>query len=471
MRLDVYEKYLLFFICFFGIFLRYVNHSYDNLWYDEIISFWAANPDFSFQETLNQNKLIEVNSVTYNLILKYFFLIFGYSTENGRLISVICGSCSILTVGYLCRMLEKNRIYLFAIFLTSFNIYLISYSQEMRVYSMLFLFASLNIIFFLKIIDKNSIILSLGFAFSSIILSSLHPFSLIIFLSYTLYLWLIFLNHKKIYKYLSLIIFLIFIFAILIYLNNFLLTTDAQEEYFWMRNPDLGFFSNYYFSNFFGSRLLGLIFLTVLIFLIYNHYKKKINLSHIDLFLIIIFLSYFLPIVFGYIFKPILTSRYIIFVLIPITLLISILINHLHMKKKIFILSLLILLTIGNHFTEQTFKQFFENRIVSKPEYSKALKYINNSNDKLYFLKVTKMKNEQATINAINNYINYISVQNNLDVKFVSLKDNTNNPKIIWHICLQDINEKKCSINIKKPFNILAIKNFNNIELKLIKLL
>ena len=470
MRLDVYEKYLLFFICFFGILLRYVNHSYDNLWYDEIISFWVANPDFSFQETLNQNRLIEDNSVTYNLILKYFFLVFGYSAENGRLISVVCGSCSILTVGYLCRMLSKDRIYLFAIFLTSFNIYLISYSQEIRVYSMLFLFASLNLIFFFKIINKNSIILSLGFAFSSIILSSLHPFSLIIFLSYALYLGLIFLNHKKIYKYLSLIIFLIFIFAIFIYLNNFLLTTNTQEEYFWRSNPDLGFYSNYYFSSFFGSRLLGIIFLTILIFLILNHYKKKINLSHIDLFLIIIFLSYFLPIVFGYMFKPILISRYIIFVLIPITLLISILINQLHNKKKFFLLSLLILLTIGNHFTEQTFKQFFENRMVSKPEYSKALKYINNSNDKLYFLKVTKMKNEQATINAINNYINYISVQNNLDVKFVPLKDN-NNPKIIWHICPQDINEKKCSINIKKPFNILAIKNFNNIELKLIKLL
>jgi len=470
MKLDVYEKYLLFFICFFGILLRYVNHSYDNLWYDEIISFWVANPDFPFQETLNQNRLIEDNSVTYNLILKYFFLVFGYSAENGRLISVVCGSCSILTVGYLCKILSKDRIYLFAIFLTSFNIYLISYSQEIRVYSMLFLFASLNLIFFFKIINKNSIILSLGFAFSSIILSSLHPFSLIIFLSYALYLGLIFLNHKKIYKYLSLIIFLIFIFAIFVYLNNFLLTTDTQEEYFWMSNPDLGFFSNYYFSNFFGSRLLGLIFLTVLIFLIFNHYKKKINLSHIDLFLIIIFLSYFLPIVFGYMFKPILTSRYIIFVLIPITLLISILINHLHIKKKFFLLSLLILLTIGNHFTEQTFKQFFENRMVSKPEYSKALKYINNSNDKLYFLKVTKMKNEQATINAINNYINYIIVQNNLDVKFVPLEDN-NNPKIIWHICLQDISEKKCSINIKKPFNILAIKNFNSIELKLIKLL
>ena len=470
MRLDVYEKYLLFFICFFGILLRYVNHSYDNLWYDEIISFWVANPDFPFQETLNQNRLIEDNSVTYNLILKYFFLVFGYSAENGRLISVVCGSCSILTVGYLCKILSKDRIYLFAIFLTSFNIYLISYSQEIRVYSMLFLFASLNLIFFFKIINKNSIILSLGFAFSSIILSSLHPFSLIIFLSYALYLGLIFLNHKKIYKYLSLVIFLIFIFAIFIYLNNFLSGANTHEEYFWRSNPDLGFYSNYYFSNFFGSRLLGIVFLTILIFLIFNHYKKKNNLSHIDLFLIIIFLSYFLPIVFGYMFEPILISRYIIFVLIPITLLISILINNLHIKKKIFLLSLLILLTIGNHFTEQTFKQFFENRIVSKPEYSKALKYINNSNDKLYFLKVTKMKNEQATINAINNYINYISVQNNLDVKFVPLKDN-NNPKIIWHICPQDINEKKCSINIKKPFNILAIKNFNNIELKLIKLL
>ena len=70
---NIYQYQILFLIVISGLILRIYNINFDDLWYDEIISFWVANPDFSFQETLNQNRLIEVNSVTYNLILKYFF--------------------------------------------------------------------------------------------------------------------------------------------------------------------------------------------------------------------------------------------------------------------------------------------------------------------------------------------------------------------------------------------------------------
>ena len=184
------------------------------------------------------------------------------------------------------------------------------------------------------------------------------------------------------------------------------------------------------------------------------------------LLLSIIFLSYFLPIVFGIIFEPVLVNRYMIFVLIPINLVIAILAFEIKNKLKIILISLLVILTFGNHFTEQTFRQFFQDRIVSKPEYTAAMKFIEKSGNKNYILKVTKMKNEQATINAINNYIEYLNKKNNFELKFwpgnkISVK--------IWHICFQDFNGKDCKIENVKNFNVLETKNFNNIELKLIE--
>ena len=80
------------------------------------------------------------------------------------------------------------------------------------------------------------------------------------------------------------------------------------------------------------------------------------------------------------------------------------------------------------------------------------------------------MKNEKATLDAINNYILEINKKNKLLTEFVPLNSISNN-KIFWYICFQDINGKDCSIaenfvNTK----IIEEKNFNNINLKLIKL-
>ena len=150
MRLSIKEKYLLFLIFFVGILLRYYNHSFDDLWYDEVISFWIANPNLSFQETINFNKLIDINTPVFPLILKFFFSIFGYSVETGRLFSVILSSLSILSVGYLSWCVTKNNSFLLTFFLIGFNIYLISFSQEVRVYSLLFFASSVFLIIFFK---------------------------------------------------------------------------------------------------------------------------------------------------------------------------------------------------------------------------------------------------------------------------------------------------------------------------------
>ena len=133
MSLSIKEKYLFFIICSAGILLRYYNHSYDDLWYDEVISFWVSDPSLKFQETIKFNQLIDINTSVFHFILKFFFSIFGYSVENARLLSVIFSSFSIFTVAYLSWMISQNKSFLLTSFLISFNIYLISFSQEARV--------------------------------------------------------------------------------------------------------------------------------------------------------------------------------------------------------------------------------------------------------------------------------------------------------------------------------------------------
>ena len=123
-------------------------------------------------------------------------------------------------------------------------------------------------------------------------------------------------------------------------------------------------------------------------------------------FLLILFiLSYFIPLVYG-LYKPIITSKYIIFVLIPIIVLISVLVNELKIKfLKNFFISLIVLITIGNQFTEQNFKQFFESRKHFKPQYDLALKYINESNYKNFYVDLNFAKTvEPLNKNIISRY-------------------------------------------------------------------
>ncbi len=473
MALSIKEQILFFLICLFGILLRFYNHSYDDLWYDEIISFWVADPNLSFQETLRLNNLIDPNTPFFPLILKLFFSIFGYSVESGRLFSVIVSSLSMFSVAYLSWVVAKNNSFLLTLFLISFNIFLISFSQEVRVYSLLFFASSIFLIFFFHALKKKRSFFNLVIYFlSCIFLISLHPFALIIFFSSIAYLSLQYIKKREKYLFIHLINILIFAFAYYFYFTSFLsASAETRGEYFWMTNPDIGFYTNFFFSSFFGSRLMGVLFLVLLIALLIKNYKKIKNVEPSSLLVIIIFLSYFLPILFGYIYEPLLVNRYIIFVLIPVLIIISTFIYNL--KNNFFknlIIFLTILATIGNHFTEQTFKQFFNERVVSKPQYTEALIFINNSEYKNYILKAEKMKNKKATIDAVNHYITYLSEKNKLNVKFIPDQE-MDKIRFLWHLCFQDFNGKNCKVgDVKKEFKVIEKKNFNNVEIKLLEI-
>ncbi len=467
------NKYLIFFlIILFGLILRFYNINFDNYWYDEIISFWVVSPEHNLYESHNIHNRIEINTYSYNFLLKLFYQIFGYDSDFGRYLSLFFSILSLLVVPLFFDGKNSTKEGFLFLFLLSFNIYLISYSQEARVYSALFFFSSLFVFFFKKFIEnKNNFLDYFLLIFCALVAIFLHPFAIIILIACLFFLFLKYYFTKIIYDKLNYSLILITVITTIFYFLFINSLEHPNPEHYWIKHPDLKFYTNFFFSNFFGSRIMGLSFLFILIFLIIkeSHFIKKLNF--LSFLLILTIFSYFLPILFGYLFKPVLLSRYIIFVILPILLLISNLIFKIkNLNIRNFLVAFLVLITIANHFTEQSFKQFFKTRIPSKTEYFKAIDYIKNSGNLKYFIKVDNMKSNIDTSNAIKNYIDHIGAKNDTQLKFLNLSKERLDNKVFWMFCAQDINPREClppESLIK--FEIIEEKNFNNINLKLLQ--
>ena len=474
------NNYLIFlaliFTLFIGFLLRIYNLNFEDLWFDEMVSFWVSDPNISFLESYERNS-IEGTSYFFNFILKIMHHIFGYNPHVGRYLSCSFGIFSIFSIGYLAKIIKKNNFYILAMFLISLNVFLIKYSQEIRVYSILFFLSSIILIFFFKLLNSknNNIDISNSIYFISFqILGILaHPFAAIILFSIVLFLLIKYFKFKKTYRSLNISIFFIFLFLIF-YLPLYIADTNT-DLISWILHPNIKFYTNFYSSKFFGSRLVGLIHLSILIFLIIyfkNNFIKKFDKTTSLIF--IIMLSYILPIFYGYLDKPIIHSRYIIFVIMPIILIISYLIFEIQNKRlKNFLISILVIFTIGNQFTETNFKQFFNERPHHKPEYSLALKKIQDSNYEKFMINFDLInKKNKSPYDPIINYFSQLIKIKNFNMQLLKKNNikNTSND-YVWIICFQGMGNSKCNnINIDKKFTIVEDHYLNSINLKLIRL-
>ena len=68
---------------------------------------------------------------------------------------------------------------------------------------------------------------------------------------------------------------LISILTLVFYIIMLIMLKQIKSD--WIEQPGIKFFTNFYFSKFFGSRLLGIIHLFILIFLLFYLWKKKLK--------------------------------------------------------------------------------------------------------------------------------------------------------------------------------------------------
>ena len=473
-KLNTKSIIIIIFSLFAGATLRIYNINYENFWLDEILTFWISDPNISITESYQRHLNLEQVPFFFNLLIKFMYKVFGYETYVGRYLTGVFGILSILSVAYISRIIKKNDSYLLTIFLISLNVFLIAYSQELRVYSITFFLISLNLIFLLKMLKEDEKKISsffFLFLLTQILVIFSHPFNLIIYFSIILFSIYNFIVLKKNLLILNISLSLIGLAVLIYFFLYFKLTSTFPS---WINQPDISFYTNFYFSKFFGSRIVGLVHLTILVGLIY-YFKNQIkqNANNVIIFIFIIFLSYFLPLLYGYLLRPIIFPRYIIFVIIPIIVLTSYFIFELKNKfLRNILISLIVILTLGNQFTETNIKQFFKIRSHHKPNYIPMLNKIDNSNFKNYFVQINDpLVNVDDVEKAYSNYFLKLSDENNLNIKLIKINDlqDTEISKV-WFVCFSHLSNNDC-LKDRKPFDykVLEVKEFSKLTLRLIE--
>jgi len=431
-----------------GVFLRLYQLNFENYWLDELVDFWVADPNITLHATFVRRELVDDQTpYLFQLFLKIYLKFFGYDPEIGRHVPLIFGVLSIPLVGILSYQVAKNNSFLMTILLVSINIYLIKYSQETRTYTLVFLLSTINLIFYYKIIFsdltyfKKIYIFSLFVIFSVLSLSA-HPFVFIVFFSQIAYsIYSFFAFRQKNFLFLLSIPFILIIYLIINY--DYLISQLSYNEYF-LERENWKFYYNYYFSRFFGSKIMGLIYLSTLIFLIIRFRKMILFTSNNYLPLIfILFFSYLIPLIYALLKTPILTDRYIIFVLIPILILISALIFEIGNKKlKIFLFITILIPTIINNYIEV---QFRKN---TKPEFTKLLGKLEKHETKNLAFYAPKVIDE-----IIVNYIFSVDVYKNNNFKILNIDNISSNTKMLWVICYEPVVGYNCNISNDKRKN------------------
>lgn len=149
------KKYAgIFVIVILGIILRLIFiDKPDGLWNDEYVSWMIAATPF------NNGFISAVKSQChmpfYYLYLKFFMTLFGQSDLLLRLTSVFAGILSIIAM-YFTGKEKDEKTGLVCASLTAISSFLIYYSQEVRLYSVLFLFSALSLLYTLRCI-KNPV--------------------------------------------------------------------------------------------------------------------------------------------------------------------------------------------------------------------------------------------------------------------------------------------------------------------------
>lgn len=324
-------------VLFIGSRLWYLT-SY-SLWTDEIFSLTVVR--LSWNEMFVKLILDKVHPPLFYIILKIWVAIGGDSLLWLKLLPVLIASATILPFYYLCRELNLSaRATNVTLLLMAVNGYLIYYSQEVRMYILLFFFTVGSFWLFARFVNdttKKKRYLIYLFICNLFLIYS-HYFGFIVVSTEGLFLLLA--DRRKFFLFLILVAALILFFTPWAYIviNALILKQGPVTGLDWIGRPNFNSIILYFNTltgplEFAGSSYLRLLLFggPVLVWLIQTiiySIKNKTGLrSNRELFWWLI-ISLFIPLTFIYEFstygpKSIWMERYLIILLLPFMLLIG----------------------------------------------------------------------------------------------------------------------------------------------------
>ncbi len=429
-----------------SIFLLFIISIYqinnEDLWFDELITFWITNPNFTNTETYQNIINYENTPPLYYFLLKNFFYLSGYNYELLRLPNIIFNVISIVVFFNLLKKFSINNYFIFiSLMLFALNYFLTSYSLEGRVYSFYCLISLCFINSYIGLIndkEDQQVIKFLYFFSISFILLNTFIFSLLIFCTVFIFEFL-FKNKNKRYYFVNLI--LIFVIFTSLILNFDFYKSIINFKAISIENPNLDFYLlNFYFKQFFGSKIMGYIFFLYFAISIFLIMKKKLFDEKIIFLIMLLFFSYTIPIIYGFIFTPVIQDKYIIYV-VPIVLLISSLLICNITNNKIKFSTVIFLITIS--FGNQLLK--ISKNEIDKPQFTNVLKKLNDEKESKIFVSSFGSHNNKFYNQIVDNYIAQIIERNKLNLKRKKpLNEN------FWVICYDPSNTYKYCLDKNK---------------------
>lgn len=145
--------WIMLFIVVLGAVLRllFIDKS-DGLWNDEYLSWYIAS--IPLGKKFVHEIISQCHMPFYYLYLKFFIHFFGNSDLMLRLTSVPIGILAIISMYFVGKELEDEKLGILTATFTSLSSFLIYFSQEVRFYEILFLFSSLSLLYTIKL-GKN----------------------------------------------------------------------------------------------------------------------------------------------------------------------------------------------------------------------------------------------------------------------------------------------------------------------------
>ena len=442
--------FIILILLFLSVVLRGFNTISDGYWFDETLSFYISDPNIDFDKFNFRHKNIiggaEHNPILYFYFLREFFNIFGYSSENGRIFTILFGSLSVLVAFFYYSIFAEPKKTNYLICFVIFNIFLIWQSKEVRPATIVLFISIINYSYFLFYLKNSNNFNTLILIFLNCLILSLYPFTIVILI--TQFITCFYLAEDKRIRSFIILFFSIFSYLLLNY--DYIFTKLNSTSSHW-GNLDYKFFLNFFYRTFFGSIFLGGLSLIISFFAFLDFIKKK-KYKNIFLFFnfTLIIVSYLFIIIYSSIISGIAVPRYFIFI-IPSIIFINV--DFLWRKKRIF-LNFYLILTIIN-----TLVLYNDFKIPKPPIYE----LVNTLDDKSKYLYLSTKKPLFKNF-IINN--NYISSR----YKFINNLDQTTN---FWYVCLNNPryavgnnrnlpDEKSCEITLNnyKLVNVVKINDF-----------
>ncbi len=158
-----------------GLALRLYRVDWQGAWYDEAYSMVLAN--LSLRDMPAKLILEPGHPPLYSFVLHAVYRVAGFGDLQGRLLSVVFGTITILTTFALARYLYNATVGMVAAVLVAVSQLAVMYSQETRDYAMALCLVSVAIYFYVKAVREHNLGAWCVFVLTTILMTYTHYFT------------------------------------------------------------------------------------------------------------------------------------------------------------------------------------------------------------------------------------------------------------------------------------------------------